>query len=133
MRNAVPTEIFDRPVSAVFQDYLEPFLLEWVKISPQPSLKQLNMACRMFWCIWNAVVLHDNFPESGQTHLLFEINRLLGNGSDPNATNLVNFYIRRKRTLFSKYQYTFGDFEFFNTFTASFACSKRWIGNASLR
>lgn len=122
MRHEKPTELFDRPVSAVLQDYLEPFLLEWIAITPQPSLKQLNAACQMFWCIWNAVVLHDNFPECGQTHLLDDMARLLGKSSDPNAMRLVDFYVQRKRTLFSQYQYTFGDFEFYKAKDGEVRC-----------
>lgn len=101
-----------KPVSLVYQDYVEPIMLEWVKMKPRPSYDELNKMLTVPWTIWNAVVLEDFYPEANDEGFMSQIHTLLGKGP---VKGLVDWWIERKRRDFGKYRYMFGECLFYET------------------
>lgn len=107
-----PDLLCGRPVSGVYQDYVEPLVVEWATMRPRPNIGELNRLCRVPWTVWNGVVLADFYPQV-PTEATVERIRSQVAGNDPAATALVEFWIERKRSLFEQFRYLFGKAEFY--------------------
>ena len=92
-------------VSLVFQDYVEPILLDWIKMDPRPSYRNLNKNLRFPWTIWNAVVLSDFYPKADDKNMIDWMRKLMCKRPEEKA--LAEWWIDRKRTEFRKYRYPF--------------------------
>ena len=98
-------------VSEVYQDYLEPLLLEYVNHKPRPSLEKLNKVSELAWTIWNAVVFADNSPNVLDIKVLQEIEST--SKEDAEINQLVQMFVNRKREKFGEFRYLFGHCEFY--------------------
>lgn len=99
-------------MSGVYQDYVEPLVLEWANMDPRPSVSDLNEKCRFPWTVWNSVVLTDFYSENSVIGRVEELRRLISDGP-ATAQALVEFYITRKRSLFAEFRYMFRNCEFY--------------------
>ena len=123
MKNTITSELLHgRAVSAVFQDFLEPFLVEWRDMKPRPNMKQLNEWLRTPWAIWNAVVYQDFYPKSENHDLLNEMRRQALVSQLPEADGLIEFFVVRKRYEFAKFRYLFGEYDFYQKNDGEFYC-----------
>ena len=123
MTNTMPPKLLHgRAVSEVFQDFMEPLLIEWRDMRPRPSLKRLNEMLRTPWCIWNAVVFHDFYPNADKHRLLDDLRRRILQGPEPGAIAMIDVFIERKRSLFGQFRYLFGEFEFYKAKDGEIRC-----------
>lgn len=99
-----------KPVSIVYQDYVEPIMLEWVKMKPRPSYDELNKMLTFPWTVWNAVVLEDFYPDAEGKNLFNMMHTLVGKGPEK---AFVDWWIDRKREHFGQYRYLFGNCAFY--------------------
>lgn len=54
--STLPPELKGKKVSDTFMEYVEPYLTSLMNESPDRTLKEIEMALRIPWCIWNAIV-----------------------------------------------------------------------------
>lgn len=120
-KNASTELLHGRAVSEVYQDYVEPLILEWADMDPRPSVSDLNEKCRFPWTVWNSVVLTDFYPENSMVVRVEELRRLVSD-APPAAQALVEFYITRKRSLFAEFRYMFRNCEFYQKLDGEIRC-----------
>jgi hypothetical protein len=96
--------------SEIYQDYLEPFMIEWATMKPRPPTDELNKMCQMPWSVWNTVVMEDFYPESNFSVRTNDITNLLPR---PEMKGMIDFWSHRKRTDFGKFQFLFGECLFY--------------------
>jgi len=96
-----------KKVSEVFLDYVEPILATLKAERPNATFEEYDFTLRVPWMAWNAVVLQETQP--GTTDYVKMMDELLV-GQPPLMRGVMDFWIQRKRTLFSKYKYMIGEY-----------------------
>ena len=103
----LPAILKGKKGSETFLDYAGPFLMPFLK--DNATNERLEIALRIPWMIWNASVLADR---PGNTVDYLSSIRLLIKNQPPEAKQWINMLKKRKKLLFSQYNYLFGEFKF---------------------
>ena len=113
-----------QPVSGVFQDFVEPLVIEWSQMSPRPSIDELNKMCRFPWTVWNAIVYKDFCPDAIEMDCIEWMHRLLAQNDTVKASGhaVLDLFVRRKREMFGEYRYLFGNAEFYRSPEGEMRC-----------
>ncbi len=101
---------FGKAVSQIYQDYMEPLIMEWLPDREKLGYEHLNKLCEVPWSVWNAIVFKDYYPLAEKGVLY---NEMLEKIEDPKMKAVIDFWVIRKRTSFGKYRFLFGDCLFF--------------------
>lgn len=116
-----PELLRGQPVSGVYQDYVEPLVVNWANMRPRPSIAKLNHLCTVPRTIWNMVVLNDFYPQVATGAINDEMRSITAT-SDPAMPALVEFWTERKRSLFGKFRYMFRNAEFYQKANGEIRC-----------
>jgi len=112
MNDPLPPMPHGVKVSDVFMEYVEPFLNQLVLDRAQQgvfdfSIKELDTALRVPWCIWNAIIAEG---EAGNEIDFLAWIDTLTKDIPSSIKNLLDFMKERKREQFSQYKYYFGQY-----------------------
>ena len=100
-----PPELKGQKASDTFLEYVEPYLKQIMSEGSICSAWQVEIALRIPWCVWNAIVIDkkNNKDEN-------EFMSLLMSHMPPHGDKMVENLIERKEKHFSQYNYLFGEY-----------------------
>ena len=104
-------ELKGKKASDAFMEYVELFLKHIMSdgsICTICTIWQIEIALRIPWCVWNAFVM-DNKNGKKENSFMSQLRSHLPDDRD----KLVEDLIERKKTLFSQYNYLFGEYSLY--------------------
>jgi hypothetical protein len=96
-----------KKVSDVFLEFVDPILKTLLTERPNAKLDEYDLTLQVPWMAWNAVVMQE--AKHGSTDYVEMMEQMLA-GQPPILRGLLEFWIERKRTVFSKYKYMIGEY-----------------------
>jgi len=100
-----PPELKGKKASDTFLEYVEPYLKQIMSDGSICSAWQVEIALRIPWCVWNAIVI-DKKNNKDENEFLAQ----LINHKPPHFDQIVKDLIERKEKHFSQYNYLFGEY-----------------------
>ena len=91
-------------------EYVEPYLTSLMNESPDRTLKEIEMALRIPWCIWNAIV-HQKRKNEGIDYM--RSIELLTKNMPIQAKQMIESLKTRKIKYFSEYNYIIGEYSLY--------------------